>query len=611
MAAVHPSDAAILNKYCQDKDLFTSPSCVSDAQLLVPNKFLPNEQNQDVRHQQFVERCITDLNLVCSSCLSIPSPNAIFTGHCRMTICSDCLDKHFASYPNKCMCNKPARKDWFYRNHQGAMMVKELRAKCAFGCGMTGTISETVEHQNLCPSRPAVCSTCKEIYLMSKKAEHDTTTCIVTCPDCSQKVIICDMKTIHKQESCFQNCPHCRTEHLTITLPQHKAECDKRPFTCKCGTTIQFCNIDVHRLHCSKELVECPNGCKAVYERENGQQHNHVCGNVEVQCTICPHKCLRRDMPEHEADTVFHWKQHMKEQREINVQHQRQLDILKSTNEQILKQVNQTSVVLGAAVSRLENNLGTHREETTRDLAALKVEAGILRRVCDDVTYLMRKQDNVPMPVRPEPVAGKPSQAATAVLVASEPSQATAAELIAKALWSQRRPESVAAKPSQATAAEPVVAKTLGLPWESPTAPRGVRGAPLGVGKALLSQQRPEPVAGKPSQAAAANAFWSQQALVTQRETFGVSNVRTTNSSLFAQVMREKPVSYNHNVAELRGCKVKPGPKWCHGNENGSGIGIILNIFYRQGAYFAEVRWENGTEKHYCIDGESHELMFD
>lgn len=531
------------------------PVSVSQEQISVPHEYLKEEEDQDVRKDKFLDD-LKSKDLICGICFEFPHPRDFCISHCGQSACNPCLDEWF-SRNNKCpLCSDPRQtRKSYVTDKRGKVLLEELRATCLYGCGNDNTIHGTIEHQKQCTFRLVTCPTCKEVHPMNKKEEHDLTSCKITCTDCHQKVIIRHMPD-HKKESCMQTCNYCQNHYLTRIMLKHKAECDKRPFICICKLTIQFCDYHEHKSLCPKERVLCPNGCKDVYERENRQHHNSVCKKAIVKCKMCPFEDERGKMPEHEANKVLHWEQAIMEQQKLN-------KLLQDQNSVLTKQQKQNDELQKRYEEQQELNTFMQRRLTViieENELILKQQNEGFRAFGKILNQLERDMDAMKVEVS----AVHLMSSDLSYLMQKDggfhvpkPSQGAAVV-------------NVSDKPSQPTAAVEQVSN-------KPSQPAVV-----------------EHVSDKPSQATAAS---SRSGLSFRQERFYFES--------------NQPVVYQHNVSELRGSTVKRGPKWTYGSEDGFGTGTIMSIKYRNGMYFAEVEWKNGnTYEHYCIDGESHRLVF-
>jgi hypothetical protein len=95
---------------------------------------------------------------------------------------------------------------------------------------------------------------------------------------------------------------------------------------------------------------------------------------------------MRMELAAHRADKYIHWENFMKEQQVINAWLKEQLRLHCETRDQMYRSLSgEVSTIIGVI-----KNLEKFRECTDRDVSDLKVDAEVIRRVCDDVKYLMR-----------------------------------------------------------------------------------------------------------------------------------------------------------------------------------------------------------------------------
>jgi hypothetical protein len=361
---------------------------VNQEHIVVPDEY-EKDDTIEVRHEKYLEEHVRSLNLFCGICYGVPGPRQFNTGHCGGSICTKCLDSAFLLRNNGCpLCGAyNVHKNCFGINLQGKKMIEEFRAKCSNPCGTTGTIREILEHQaKQCPLRMISCSTCNGHFRANAQEEHYRTDCKYKCRDCHQMVLI-SMRAQHMQDTCFKPCKYCNVDQHTHNMVEHEHVCTKRPSSCICKKVLAFDMLEHHTTtECPKTVLVCPNSCGISVQRSMMTKHSEECPNALVKCDLCPHECMRMELAAHRADKYIHWENFMKEQQVINAWLKEQLRLHCEARDQMYKSLSgDVSTIIGVI-----NNLEKFRECTVRDVSDLKFDAEILRRVCDDVTYLMR-----------------------------------------------------------------------------------------------------------------------------------------------------------------------------------------------------------------------------
>ena len=638
--------------------VFNPINNVTQKQLVVPDEYLQDEDDQEVRREKYFERYVCELDLNCSICFEIPDPRKFFTGHCGASICTGCLESAFFIQPNRCpSCNTPnVRKECFCINRHGKKMIEEtLKATCAFDCGTIDTVRGIIEHQNhMCPLRTVVCPTCREQYIMKDEEKHRQTICTTTCRDCNEKVLV-SMMAQHVQDTCFQICSCCIMEQPSRNMLNHmNNECMKRLYTCACNKVMVFDTYGKHKdTECPKVLVECPD-CKCFIMRGEMSHHSsEICPEKLLTCELCQYMCTRNEMPAHKAQNFIHWEKFILDQQKVNNDTEQEMKIHRETTLNMFKFLEQSLGVITSIVQRIE-----YTEEDT-----LKVDVRTLRDVYKDVVFLMQQNSHyTPKPVelsfQEESVCKLPQQ-----------------------IEFNFKPYTLGVFPNKFCSVCPQGLKQLiplifgkhygyehsALLCDDPNKPitmclKCMAMRHTDVKKAMdemhlqnsmnelsttaVTRLKELRSVAKPAHAAAsfisARTFCGQlQGYVFKTDSQGTGYYIDTFVSLNVQsivkqpvvkfttppyfmigqttslhpIIVGQPVVYKYNYDQLKGCPVRRGPKWNHYNEDDHGIGIIRNILTAPSnhldMYFAEIEWKNGYKNdHYRIDRESHELEF-
>lgn len=626
---------------------------ISQEQLVVPDEYIPDENDQDVRREKYLEQHVRQLDLNCSICSEVPDPRKFLTGHCGASICTACLDKSFDFQPNRCpSCNtRNVRKDCFGINRHGKKMIEEtLKATCTFECGTVGKVRDIVEHQNhTCPLRMVKCPTCPGQYRANLQEDHDQKVCKIDCLDCNQNVLV-SMMAQHMQDTCIQMCRGCNTDVLSRNMRQHmNNECMKRPVSCDCGRMISFDTIELHRSICPLVMVECPD-CKTFIARGHLSNHrSDVCPETLITCELCEFLCYpRREIDAHKADKSIHWEKYISEQQEVNKRVEAEMNVLRERTLKMSKILEQSLSMITSVVRRLESA----DEDTLSDISALKGDARILRTVCQDVTCLVEQSShyysiaNLGEHVLEQPVCKLPQQieynskqyklcdfsnkfcgachqgSKQRIPVfgkhygyyESDRNLTMCLKCMAsihtdvKNAMDEMQLQNSMNEISNVSMTRLKELRTLNvyaryvatsshntisfIPAEKygGMLPGHVfKTGPRGTGY-YIDTYVAQPVA-------------QASAPVVREEQHAVGTTIRGNGKGY-------PVVYHQNLDELKGKTVRRGPHWMHNNEDGHGIGIIKNIYNISDSYHAEVEWENGNKfNHYRI-GSRLDLLF-
>ena len=147
-------------------------------------------------------------------------------------------------------------------------------------------------------------------------------------------------------------------------MPQHQAECTKRPFSCEHCHDYDSNYDDVVHNHwpvCGSFLITCPNECGSTLPRQNSNNHiAEMCPLTTISCDFyhvgCTVKLLRKDLSEHLREkSTAHTSLLAKQQAEVNQQRAEQQATIEQQGSQI--------TFLTKKIERLEHEVAQLRKQ--------------------------------------------------------------------------------------------------------------------------------------------------------------------------------------------------------------------------------------------------------
>ena len=248
----------------------------------------------------------------CPIChLGIKEPQLTLCGH---HFCEGCLGPLVRDNKLSCpVCRTELTASQLFPNNALKRDILNLKINCDLhseGCRWVGELVYREDHAKRCEYVTVSCPKRCGVQILRKDVEkHQTHQCIlrvVACPDCLQTVTFTEL-THHQEVVCLyvkEPCPkQCGELVMRQDIDLHKLSCPCEIVQCsnECGANdVQRKNLKAHLgQHCERRITRC-NHCKEVMEHWELSTHLKSCGKCPVPCMHkCGTKVLRYEMRHH------------------------------------------------------------------------------------------------------------------------------------------------------------------------------------------------------------------------------------------------------------------------------------------------------------------------
>ena len=133
-------------------------------------------------------------------------------------------------------------------------------------------------------------------------------------------------------------------QFMRMDLNKHLEEdCPNRDYSCEhCGEKVPYSSLDEHVTTCPKKMINCPNGCDSVMERQHISEHVATCELTVIACKYmrlgCDRELKRKNMAAHEKNDKLHLRMAMATTVKLKEQDALKVLKLKITNYQEKKE---------------------------------------------------------------------------------------------------------------------------------------------------------------------------------------------------------------------------------------------------------------------------------
>ena len=259
-----------------------------------------------------------------------------------------------------------------------------VKLSCPYSCGKRTQRRLLLDHTVLiCSKRPFTCQYCGHNDSYDKITKGHYSVCKkhpVACPNQSKG---CKWngergnldRHLSSDGSCLYielACPNSCGERLQRrSLLKHKAECTKRPFTCRfCGYKATYEKVKKdHWPNCQKYTLPCPNECsEKLFERQHISKHlDEDCPLQEVECEFkcsgCNTKLQRRFMQTHLNENT---KTHLSMVLQLNQTVEKKVERQESTIQQQQEIIDQLRHMIEQQQRKLEQHAAEYQNMAER-----------------------------------------------------------------------------------------------------------------------------------------------------------------------------------------------------------------------------------------------------